>query len=37
MLEILDNSAAKSGLIAFKAPLRLRPRLLDQLLREVDA
>ena len=27
MLEILDNSAAKSGLIAYKAPVRLPPGL----------
>ena len=37
MLEILDNSAAKSGLISFKAPFVLTPRLLDQFHREVDA
>ncbi len=37
MLDILSNSAAKSGLIEYKAPFHLPARLHDQLLRKVDA
>ena len=37
MLEILDNSAAKSGLISYKAPFVLPARLSYQLLDQVDA
>ncbi len=37
MLEILDNSAAKSGLIAYKAPFVFRRDFHRQLLGKVDA
>ena len=37
MLEILDNSAAKSGLISFKAPVCSGPEFRDQLLHQVAA
>ena len=37
MLEILNNSAAKSGLIAYKAPFRVQARLHDQLFHKMDA
>ena len=37
MLDILDNSAAKSGLISLQGAVCLPPGLHDQLQREVDA
>ena len=37
MLDILNNSAAKSGLVSAKAPLVLRRAFAPGLLREVDA
>ena len=37
MLEILDNSAAKSGLISFKAPYILARDFRDQFRHQVDA
>ena len=37
MLDILDNSAAKSGLISAKAPCGIPAGFLNQLQREVDA
>ena len=36
MLEILNNSAAKSGLISYKAPFIFCPRLQDQFRHQVD-
>ena len=36
MLDILDNSAAKSGLISFKAPFILARELRDQLRDQMD-
>ena len=37
MLDILSNSAAKSGLIDYKAPFIFRRDFDDQFLRKVDA
>ena len=37
MLDILDNSAAKSGLISYKAPFVFRRDFQAELLRKMDA